>query len=208
MNQAPPPADVTPDAILQLGFGFWASKTLLSAIELELFSALAETGGLDGEELRERLGLHPRSATDFFDALVALAMPRREDGRYTNTAATELFSDRSKPSYIGGLLEMANARLYPFWGSLTEALRTGQPQNEAKVGEDMFTALYEDPHGLEQFLHAMTGISMGDAHAIAEKFPWSRYNSVIDIGTAEGCVPVQLALRHPHLTGGGFDLPS
>ena len=102
---------------------------------------------------------------------------------------------------------MANARLYPFWGSLTEALRTGHPQNEAKVGENFFTALYQDPDRLEQFLHAMTGISMGDAHAIAEKFPWDRYQTVIDIGTAEGCVPVQVALRHPHLTGGGFDLP-
>jgi hypothetical protein len=106
------------------------------------------------------------------------------------------------------MLEMANARLYPFWGSLTEALRTGHPQNEAKVGENFFTALYEDADRLEQFLHAMTGISMGDAHAMAEKFPWDRYKTVIDIGTAEGCVPVQVAKRHPHLSGGGFDLPA
>jgi hypothetical protein len=54
----------------------------------------------------------------------------------------------------------------------------------------------------------MTGLSMGAAAAIAEKFPWDRYHAVIDIGTAEGCVPAQLALRHPHLTGGGFDLPA
>ena len=53
----------------------------------------------------------------------------------------------------------------------------------------------------------MTGLSMGAAAAIAEKFPWDRYHTVIDIGAAEGCVPVQLALRYPHLTGGGFDLP-
>jgi hypothetical protein len=53
--------------------------------------------------------------------------------------------DRKKPSYIGGLLEMANARLYPFWGSLTEALQTGEPQNEAKQGGDLFESLYADP---------------------------------------------------------------
>ena len=64
---------------------------------------------LEGEALRERLGLHPRSATDFFDALVALGMLEREDGRYANTPATELFLDRAKPSYVGGILEMANA---------------------------------------------------------------------------------------------------
>jgi len=103
---------------------------------------------------------------------------------------------------------MANARLYRFWGSLTEGLRTGRPQNEAKTGGDFFAALYRDQARLRQFLHAMTGLSMGAAAAIAEKFPWDRYHAVIDIGTAEGCVPAQVALRHPHLTGGGFDLPA
>src|SRR3954467_7568715 len=208
MNQAPPPADVTPDAILQLGFGFWASKTLLSAIELELFSALAETGGLDGEELRERLGLHPRSATDFFDALVALAMPRREDGRYTNTAATELFSDRSKPSYIGGMLEMANARLYPFWGDLTEALRTGKPQNEIKHnGKPVFDELYADEARLEQFMNAMAGISAGPFMALAEKFDFSKYQTLCDVGGATGQLSGIVANRHPHMRCTSFDLP-
>src|SRR6266516_885141 len=109
-------AQVTPDAIMQLGFAFWGSKTLLSAIELGVFSELAEAGGLEGEALRKRLGLHTRSATDFFDALVALGMLDRDDGRYTNTPETELFLDRAKPSYMGGILEMLNARLYGFWG--------------------------------------------------------------------------------------------
>ena len=83
---------------------------------------LSETGTLNAEELRDRLGLHPRSARDFFDALVALGMLARTDGRYSNTAETELFLDPAKPSYMGGMLEMANARLYLFWGSLTEGL--------------------------------------------------------------------------------------
>src|SRR3954451_3466293 len=145
------PAQVTPDAILQLGFGFWGSKTLLSAIELGLFSELADAGALDGEALRERLGLHPRSARDFFDALVALGMLERADGRYANTPATEVFLDRAKPSYVGGILEMANDRLYGFWGSLTEGLRTGVPQNEAKQGQDFFEVLYADAPRLAQF---------------------------------------------------------
>jgi cyclopropane fatty-acyl-phospholipid synthase-like methyltransferase len=199
-------AHVTPDAIMQLGLGFWGSKTLLSAVELGVFSELAG-GALDGDALRERLGLHQRSATDFFDALVALGMLEREDGRYANTPATELFLDRAKPSYMGGLLEMANARLYGFWGSLTEALRTGAPQNEAKVGEDFFAKLYADDARLAQFARAMSSISTAAGQAIAAKFPWADHHSVIDIGCAEGAVPVQVALAHEHMTGGGFDLP-
>ena len=200
--------EVTPDAIMQLGLGFWGSKALLSAVELGLFSELAAAGPLEGDALRERLGLHERSATDFLDALVALGMLEREDGRYSNTAATEVFLDRAKPSYVGGILEMANARLYPFWGSLTEGLRTGELQNEAKGrGENFFEKLYADPQRLAQFAHAMTAVSMGAAQAIAAKFPWEDRKTVIDVGCAEGMVPVQVALAHDHISGGGFDLP-
>jgi len=203
----------TPDQIMQLGFGFWGSKALLSAIELGLFTELAKSP-LDAGAVEKRLGLHPHSGRqshgtrDFLDALVALNMlERSSDGIYRNTDATNTFLDRGKPSYVGGILEMANARLYGFWGSLTEALRTDQPQNEIKSGENLFDALYPDPVRLEAFLKAMTGISMGAAMAIARQFPWSDYRTVIDIGTAQGALPVQVALAHPHLAGGGFDLP-
>ena len=199
---------VTPEAIMQLGLAFMGSKTLLSAAELGLFGVLSEAGPLGLEELRERLGLHPRSARDFFDALVALRMLERDDsGRYSTTATTDLFLDPAKPSYMGGLLEMLNARLYQFWGSLTEGLRTGQPQSEVKTGGDFFATLYADPEKLAQFASAMSGLSTATGQAIAAKFPWRDYGSVIDIGCAEGTVPVAIARAHDHVTGGGFDLP-
>jgi SAM-dependent methyltransferase len=201
-------AQVAPTAIMQLGTAFWGSKTLLSAVELGLFSELADAGALDGESLRERLGLHPRSATDFFDALVALEMLDREDGRYTNTPATELFLDRAKPSYMGDVLEMTNARLYSAWGFLTEGLRTGLPQNEVKAEENLFEVLYADPVGMAQFARSMTAISADTARAIAVKFPWQDHRSVIDIGCAQGALPVQIALAHEHIIGSGFDLPA
>ena len=136
---------------MQLGMAFWGSKALLTAVELRLFGTLSEAGTLDAEELRERLGLHPRSAKDFFDALLALGMLQRHDGKYSNTSATDLFLDPAKPTYVGGLLEMANARLYQFWGSLTEGVRTGQPQSEVKTGGDFFATVYADPERLAQF---------------------------------------------------------
>ena len=131
---------------MQLGIGFWNSKTLLSAIELGLFTELAK-GPQEGESLRTRLELHPRGARDFFDALVSLGMLQRKNGRYANTPKSDLFLDRAKSSYIGGYLEMCNARLYGFWGNLTTGLKTGEPQNEAKRGENFFATLYADPPG-------------------------------------------------------------
>ena len=197
--------DPTPDKILEVGLGFWSSKVLLSAIELDLFTELAREPG-DLANLRSRLGLHPRSAHDFLDALVALGFLHREDGIYHNTPITDLFLDRGKASYIGGILEMANRRLYPFWSNLTEALRTGKPQNEAKHGGDLFAALYADPIRLTGFLRAMTGISRPANVLIAQRLPWANYSSFVDIGTAQGDLAVQIAKANPHLSGIGLDL--
>ncbi|HEY0944160.1 MAG TPA: methyltransferase [Opitutaceae bacterium] len=201
------PTSPSPDHILQVGTGFWASKTLLAAVELEVFTHLARRPA-SLEELQVWLGLHPRSARDFLDALVALGFLVRADGLYANTASTDLFLDKYKASYIGGILEMANARLYGFWNNLTEGLRTGEPQNEAKGGgEEFFAKLYAEPARLRQFLQAMTGVSRGANLAIAAKFPWEKYRTFVDVGTAQGDLAMQVALANPHLCGLGFDLP-
>jgi hypothetical protein len=200
-----------PSQIMQVGMGFFASKTLLSAVELELFTQLGD-GPLTGEEIGQRLDLHPRAIADFLDALVALRFLDREgegsEGRYRNTEETAAFLDKRSPTYIGGILEMANARLYRFWGDLTEALRTGEPQNEVKhTGKPMFEELYSDPARLEQFMGAMQGISAGNFHALAEAFDFSKYQTVCDVGGATGQLCTILASRHPHLRCTSYDLP-
>ncbi|HUA61870.1 MAG TPA: methyltransferase [Verrucomicrobiae bacterium] len=197
---------VTPERILHVGLGFWPSKVLLSAVEMGLFTELAH-GGEPLETLGGRLGLHPRAARDFLDTLVALGFLARREGRYSNTPDTDWFLDRRKPSYVGGILEMANHRLYRFWGHLTEAVRTGKPQNEMRTGDaPLFETLYADPARLREFLAAMSGISRGAAQAIAAKFPWRDYHTLVDVGTAQGDTAAQIALAHPHIRGTGFDL--
>lgn len=200
---------VTPDAVLQLGMAFWGSKTLLSAVELGLFTELAAQGPSDEATLVRRLGLHGRGANDFLDALVALGMLTRDDsGRYANTPQTAMYLDAARPSYLGGLLEMANRRLYPFWGRLTEALTTGKLQNEARDGgDDLFEAIYADEDTLEVFLRAMSGVSRPTARVLAERFPWVGYRSFADVGCAQGALVVTIAQAHPHLAPFGFDLP-
>lgn len=198
--------NLTPDHILQTGLAFWASKTLLTAVEMEIFTDLAKHPG-DLASVQGRMGLHPRGARDFLDALVALGFLKRENGIYSNTPETDLFLDKAKPSYIGGILEMANHRLFRFWGELTTAVRTGESQNESKGGHDPFTALYADPAKLREFLRAMSGVSRGANMTIAKQFSWANYKSCADIGTAQGDLVTQITLAHPHLRGIGFDLP-
>lgn len=203
--------DLSPARIMEVGMGFWPAKTLLSALELGLFTQLGR-GAQTGDALQAALGLHDRANPDFFDTLVALGFLERDgDGpqaRYSNTAETALFLDRASPGYVGGFLEMANARLYPFWGDLTEALKTGRPQNEIKhTGTSMFAELYRDPQRLEQFMRAMSGISAGNFRAFAERFDFSRYATMCDVGGATGQLSLSVARRHPHLHCISADLP-
>jgi hypothetical protein len=200
-----------PDRIMQVGMGFEASKALLSAVELGVFTELA-TAPLDAEALRRAIGIEARSARDFFDVLVALGFLTRADGVYANTPESDLYLDKGKASYLhlGALLEMANSRLYHIWGKLTDCLRTGMPQNEATNGEEqagIFDTIYADQDRLKQFLASMTGISHAANLRIAELFPWKDYATVCDLGTAQGDLATQIALAHPHITGFGFDLP-
>ncbi|MCU1460559.1 MAG: methyltransferase [Acidimicrobiales bacterium] len=200
-----------PSLIMQVGAGFWPSKTLLTAVELGLFTTLGAEP-LTGAQIAERLDLRSRAVHDFLDGLVALHLLERdgqgEAGRYRNTPDTAFFLDATQPAYIGGILEMFNARLYGFWGGLTDALRTGSPQNEVKhTGRSMFEELYRDPDRLEQFMGAMSGISAGNFHALAETFDFGRYQTVCDVGGATGQLSIALAERHPHLRCTSYDLP-
>ena len=198
--------NVKPDRIFELGYAFRGARALMSAVELGVFTALAQSPR-ECDTLRRQLGLDNRGAQDFFDALVALGLLQRDDnGRYTNSPEADLYLDRDKTSYIGGFVENLNAREYGMWGSLAQALRTGKPQTgfEAKAH---YEALYSDPKRLDFFVRGMTGWTLPVAKAIAAKFPWRDYKSVIDIGTAQGGLPVEIAQAHAHIKGGGFDLP-
>jgi predicted O-methyltransferase YrrM len=201
-----------PSRILETGFGFWGSKVLLTAVEMELFTTLGEQA-MTGEALGKALDLHPRGIRDFFDTLVALGFLNREGSgaaaRYSNTEETGLFLDKNKPTYIGGILEMASDRLFRFWNDLGPALRTGKPQNEIKHSQKpLFEVLYEDLPRLEQFMGAMRGISAGNFQAFARKFDFSGYRTLCDVGGATGLLSGLVAKQHPHMQCTTFDLPA
>jgi hypothetical protein len=210
MTQQNPKLD--PGSILQTAFGFWSSKVLLTAVEFGVFTQLGRRR-ITGLELGRELGLHPRGIGDFFDALVAMKFLEREgDGpsaKYFNTPEGAHFLDQTSPRYVGGILVMLNARLFKYWHDLPEALRTGKPQNEVKHGQkEMFEELYAELPKLEQFMGAMTGLSRINFEAFAEKFDFSRFKTLCDVGGATGLLCIEAAKRHPHLQCISFDLPA
>jgi len=204
-------AQPTPERILQVATGFMSARTLQAAVSLGVFTTLGRRG-MTAEELRVAITLAPRASPDFFDALVALKFLERDgDGPaaiYRNSADATAFLDRASPAYMGGLLEMAHDRLYPFWGSLREGLKTGKPQNELKqTGKSLFDELYADPERLEQFMAAMSGASAANFTMLAQKFDFSRYQTLCDVGGAAGDLSTIVARAHPHLACTSADLP-
>jgi precorrin-6B methylase 2 len=202
---------VTPSKIMEVGLAFMASKTLLTAVNMELFTHLA-AGQLSGQEIQIELGLNERGLYDFLDSLVALGFLKRsgvkESSKYSNTEETDFFLDKYKKSYIGGILQMANNRLYGFWNDLEEALKTGLPQNEVKIaGKDVFEELYANEERLREFVNAMSGVQMGNFMAFAHKFDFSGYSTLCDIGGAGALLSAQIAMNNEHMMCVSYDLP-
>lgn len=201
-----------PSHIMQTATAFWASKVLLTAVEVDLFTVLA-AGPQTAPQLGKTLGLHPRGTYDFFDALVALKFLERDgdgpEGRYRNTPQTAAFLNKKSATYIGGLPQMLNSRLFGYWNHLGTALRTGKPQNEVKDGgSSIFEALYANPDTLGEFLDAMTGFQAANFALLAQKFEFSKYKTVGDVGGALALLSRVVAAHHPHLSFTSFDLPA
>jgi O-methyltransferase domain/Dimerisation domain len=203
----------SPASIMQTGTGFWASKILLSAIKFQLFTKLAEHKTMSGQDIKTSLTLNctDRHLYDFLDALTVFGFLNREGmlttAVYSNSLDTDTFLDKSKASYIGGILEMMNNRLYRFWGDLEEGLITGLPQNEAKNGQDFFGLIYQDPNKLREFINAMSGIQMGNFMAFAQNFDFSKYKTLTDIGGSAGLLSLMVAKHQAHMTCTTIDLP-
>lgn len=198
--------------IVDTALGFWKSKVLLTAIELGAFTRLGRRG-LRLAALRDELGLHGRGCADFFDALVALGFLYREghgeQAVYFNTRAGSALLDANSPDYMGGVLEMTNQRVYPFWSQLGEALKSGKPQNETKsTGQSWYEALYADPQRLAQFMAAMAGYQIANFRLLVDTFDFGRFSSFCDIGGASGALAIEVARRHPHIRCITYDLPA
>ena len=202
---------IDPSKIMQIGMGFWASKILLTAVNLQLFTHLAN-GNLSAKEIQNKLDLNKRSLFDFLDTLVAIGFLKRtglkENAMYRNSEDSNLFLDKNKPSYMGGILEMANNRLYPFWNDLEESLKTGKPQNETKNGgKPLFEAIYANEDRLREFIHGMGGVQAGNFMKLAHDFDFSKYKTLCDVGGSGANLSIHIAKNNNHIKCISFDLP-
>ncbi|NJP95650.1 methyltransferase [Nonomuraea sp. FMUSA5-5] len=191
----------TPAGLIRLCNAFCESKALLTAVELDLFTELHDNPATE-EEIRVRLGLHGRGLRDFLLLLTALGLLERQGKRYRNAAGADQYLVREQPTYIGGFMRRANDNLYPAYGKLSEALRTGLPQAQGD-----FDDVLRDPKVLGRFIHMMDALTQVLGPQLIEAYDFSAHGTLLDVGGCRGNLAGQIVKAHPDLTGTVFDLP-
>jgi hypothetical protein len=196
--------------IKRLGNAFCHAKLLHTANEIELFARLDGYGEATASQIAQGAGLHERGARQFLDALVALGLLHRSStgdaARYALTEPARQHLVPARPGYLGGFLNRASHVLYPAWGNLTEALRTGQPQVPS-AGDGEFERMLSHPKQQATYLRMMDSISTPLAPLLAEAVDWPAFRHLVDVGGARGNLAARLVHAHPHLSATVFDLP-
>lgn len=131
----------------------------------------------------------------------------REGSRYRNGAAAAQFLVRGEPAFLGGFLHVADEVMYPAWGRLADALRTGAPQAATYSRPDMFGELYEDDAKRSAFVRMAEDASRPLIPALAKGFDWAARGAVLELGGCRGNVAAGLVAAHPHLEATVLDLP-
>lgn len=201
-----PQAAPTAIPLMQIVAGFWASKTLAAAVELDLFSMLSGRG-VNIDELAGLLNLHPRPAEMLLSGCASLGLLEKRGDRFYNSPLSEEFLVKGKPYYFGGVVTMLDRRLYLPWNRLTEALKTNRAQTWGDE-QGLFEALSQNPEEQRIFTEAMHSFSVQSGKAVAEAFDFSPYKQLLDVGGGSGAYCIEAARRHRHLRATVFDIPT
>ncbi|HJP80279.1 MAG TPA: methyltransferase [Pseudonocardiaceae bacterium] len=191
--------------VLRIANGYREAKILFAAHELRVFDILAD-GPLDGQDLADRAGLHPRAASEFIAALAGLGLLERdEDGRYRNSVAAEyLVADN--PGNLTGFVGFLESGLHPAWDGLVSSLRTGAPATRPAGDGDPYRPMYGADAERGDFIAAMDALNAPAGRQIAA-LDWTGIRTVVDVGGARGSLSTILAEANPHLHATVFDLP-
>jgi SAM-dependent methyltransferase len=178
--------------------GFQPSRILLTAIELRLFSLIGG-GGLTSAELAGRAGADPRATDRLLNALCAMRLLVKRDGRFWNTPDSRRYLDDGSPEYVAGLGHTAS--MWHSWSGLTDAVREGRPAMRAAVND-------RGDAWLKPFIAAMHYRAAQQAPGVAALIRLEGVGRVLDVGGGSGAFAMAFAEREPGLVAVVFDLPN
>ena len=187
-----------PGELLAVSGAYWQSCALHAAVALDVFSRLGDEG-LTAAELADRIDGSQRGVAHLLDALAAMQLLEKHDGRYANSAASRRLLCRDAPGYLGHMISH-HRHLVPSWARLDEAVRTGRPvRDRSSVSEAQWR---------ESFLMGMFNMAMATAPAVVSALDLSGRQRLLDLGGGPGTYAIQFCLKYPELSATVFDLPT
>lgn len=198
--------ELTAIPLMQIISGFWASKTLAAAVELDLFTQLSGRG-VDIHQLSQLLQIHPRPAEMLLSGCASLGLLEKRGERYYNSPLSEEFLVQGKPYYFGGVITLLDRRLYLPWSRLPEAIKTNRAQTWGDQ-PGIFEAISANPEEQRIFTEGMHSFSVQSGEAVAAAFDFLPYAHLLDVGGGSGAYCIEAARRYPHLRATVFDLPT
>jgi predicted transcriptional regulator len=210
----------SPDPIFQMATGFWVSKTLMTAVELEVFSKLSGKS-VNIDELQNILRIENRAAEVFVTALVSLGLIEKKstdtpNGRktlYSNSQLADIYLDKDKPStYMGDFISMVDKQSYRRWDKLPQSVKTNKPIEANEGGRGSAGSMFDQARSnqaieqMQVFTRAMYGVSVGPAMALAKIFDFSNYKKLIDIGGGSGVYAIEVVKENPKMSATVLDL--
>ncbi len=186
-------AGVLPDDLYETIRAFMPSRVILTALELDVFTALGE--GCDANELATRISTDPRATGMLLNALVSLGLLRKENGTFCNMPAASRFLAEGSPDNARQA-QLHSANMWNRWSHLTESVKTGFPAPRACSDEQAGS-----------FIAAMDHNSRGSARAMSQDVGVSGTRRMLDLGGGSGAYSIAFAKAAPELHAEILDLP-
>jgi len=186
-----------PDLVWEMASAFRRSRVLLTAVELDLFSALGPASR-PSSEVAGAIDCDPRATDRLMNALVAMGLLQKSGERFANVPDGLRFLARGSPDYLAGLMHSAN--LWDKWSTLTDAVRAGgsvQPAGRAGRGEEWIRAFISAMHDRAR-LRAESLVSLLDLGGVRK---------VLDLGGGSGGYAAAVVRAGAGITATVFDRP-
>ena len=194
----PRTAALTPKSIMELATAFQRSRPLLTAFELGLFTTLT-ADARTSEQTADALGAHPRATDRLMNALVALGLLEKRDGRFSNTPLAEAYLVKGRPEYMAGLGHTSH--LWNTWSQLTEVVRSGEPATVAGVND-------RGDDWLRPFIAAMHFRAKQGASEVVRLLDLDGVSRLLDLGGGSGAYAMAFARAGRGIAAVVFDLPN
>jgi SAM-dependent methyltransferase len=188
----------TPKPIMELATAFQRSRPLLTAFELGLFTSL-NADSLPSEAVAAALDTDPRATDRLMNALVALGLLEKHDGRFRNSAIAAAYLVKGRPAYMAGLGHTNH--LWDTWSRMTEVVRSGHPPAIAATND-------RGDDWLRPFIAAMHFRAMQNAGEVVGLLDLDGVSRVLDVGGGSGAYAMAFARARRGIDAVVFDLPN